>query len=115
MYKSLIPTHILKLTKEISAVKLSECFNNALNECIFPEDLKLADVIPCFKKNDPMDPSNYRPISLLPIISKVFEKIIYNQLNEFMKNKLSIYLCGFRKRYSTQHTLINMITKWQNC
>ena len=62
-----------------------------------------------------MDPANYRPISLLPVISKVFEKIIYNQLNDFMKNKLSMYLCGFRKDYSTQHTLINMITKWQKC
>ena len=110
-----IPTHILKLTKEVSAAKLADCFNNALNNCIFPEELKLADIVPCFKKKDPMDPSNYRPISLLPIISKVFEKIIYNQLNTYMKNKLSIYLCGFRKDYSTQHTLINMVTKWQKC
>ena len=60
-----------------------------------------------------MNPNNYRPISLLPIISKVFEKLIYNQLYTFMEKRLSVYLCGFRKGYSTQHALINMLSKWQ--
>ena len=110
-----IPTHILKLAKEVCASKLADCFNTALHNCIFPNELKLADVIPCFKKKDPMDPTNYRPISLLPVISKVFEKIIHEQLRSFLKNKLSIYLCGFREGYSTQHTLLNMISKWQKC
>ena len=110
-----IPTHILQLAKDVCASKLADCFNTALNNSVFPNELKLADIIPCFKKKDPMDPSNYRPISLLPVISKVFESIIHEQLCSFMKNKLSKYLCGFRKGYSTQHTLLNMITKWQKC
>ena len=86
-----IPIHVLQLSKEICASKLADCFNTALNNCIFPNELKLADVVPCFKKNDPMDPSNYRPISLLPAISKVFESIIYEQLCSFMKDKMSIF------------------------
>ena len=110
-----IPTKVLQLSKEVCASKLADCFNAALNNCIFPDELKLADVVPCFKKKDPMDASNYRPISLLPVISKVFEAIIHEQLCSFMDNKLSIYLYGFRKGYSTQHTLLNMITKWQTC
>ena len=114
--RGVIPTHIiLQLAKDVCASKLAYCFKTALNNSVFPNELKLADIIPCFKKKYPMDPSNYRPISLLPVVSKVFESIIHEHLCSFMKNKLSKYLCGFRKGYSTQHTLLNMITKWQKC
>ena len=72
-------------------------------------------MVPCLKKKDPIDPCNCRPISLLPVISKVFESIINDQLCTFMNNKFSIYICDFTKGYSTQYTLLNMITKWQKC
>ena len=70
----------------------------------------MADVIPIFKKDDPFEKENYRPISLLPSLSKVYEKLIYQQLNIF-ENKLSPLLCGFRSSYSTQHALLNLINK----
>ena len=74
----------------------------------------MADVIPIFKKDDPFEKANYRPISLLPSLSKVYEILIYQQLNAFLENKLSL-LCGFRSRYSTQHALLNLINKWHSC
>ena len=74
----------------------------------------MADVIPIFKKDDPFEKANYRPISLLPSLSKVYEILIYQQLNAFLENKLSP-LCGFRSRYSTQHALLNLINKWHSC
>ena len=58
---------------------------------------------------------NYRPISILPTISKLFERIIARQINKFVSNKLSSLLCGFRKRYSTQYALLRLIEKWRKC
>ena len=79
----------------------------------FPSLLKLADVTPAHKKDDRCDKSNYRPVSLLPAISKNFERILYNQINEYIDSKLSKYLCGFRAGFSTQYCLLVMIEKWR--
>ena len=56
---------------------------------------------------------NYRPASLLPHIPKVFERVIYNQINSFMKNTISKCVTGFRKSHGTQHSLIFMLEKWK--
>ena len=56
---------------------------------------------------------NYRPISILPTVSKVFEKIMANQLNAFFEPRLSNLLCGFRKNHSTQHALLRLLNHWQ--
>ena len=75
----------------------------------------MANVIPIFKKDDLFEKANYRSISLLPSLSKVNEKLIYQKLNAFFENKLSPLLCGFRSRYSTQHAWLNLISKWNIC
>ena len=61
----------------------------------------MADVITIFKRDDPFEKANYRLISLLPSLSKIYEKLIYQQLNAYFENKLSPLLCGFHSRYST--------------
>ena len=63
---------------------------------------------PLYKKKDPEGKTNYRPISVLPSLSKVYEVILYKQLNLFFETKLSPYLCGFRSSYVTQHALSNL-------
>ena len=50
-------------------------------------------------------------MSILPSLSKIYERLIYNQINQIAENALSIFHCGFRKKYSTQHALIAMIEK----
>ena len=60
-----------------------------------------------------MNKENYRPVSLLYHMSKVFERILCNQLNDFMKDKLSNVLADFRKGHSAQHSLLIMIEKWK--
>ena len=79
----------------------------------------MANITPVIKKTNDKGGSlmkeNYRPISILPTISKLFERIIARQINEFMSNKLSSLLCRFRKRYSTQHALLRLIEKWRKC
>ena len=73
---------------------------------------KLAEIIPAHKKNSTTDKSNYHPISLLSVISKSFERLIFKQVKPFANTLLSKHLCGFRKGYSCQHSLLNMIRKW---
>ena len=67
----------------------------------FPDDLKLAEVSSIFKKNDDLDKENYRPVIVLLNVSKVFERIIYSQIDAFMQDKLSNLLTGLRKNHST--------------
>ena len=77
------------------------------------DELKLAEVIPLFKKDDPFDKSNYRPVSLLSHVSKVFERIIYNQINEYIEPFLSNLLTGFRKNHNTQHSLLKKLESFK--
>ena len=78
--------------------------NQSLRTGIFPDALKIAKVIPLFKKEDQHVFDNYRPISLLPCISKIFEKVVYTQLFDYFdKNKLFVkHQHGFRKQHSTE-------------
>ena len=71
---------------------------------IFPDDFKLSKVIPLFKKSDSSLLVNYRPISLLSTISKIFEKVIHDQLYEYFDkyNLLAEQQYGFRKQHSTE-------------
>ena len=81
---------------------------NAIKECIFPTRLKLADITPTLKQGDATCAENYRPVSVLPVVSKIYEKII-----SYIDNYLSPFLCGFRKGYSPQNALICLIEKWK--
>ena len=93
--------------------KLTECVNYTLKNGKFPDSLKNATITPVYKKDDPTDKVNYRPVSVLPLPSKIFEKVIYNQLREYMDLFLNKLLCGFRKAYSTQHALFKLLHSWQ--
>ena len=77
----------------------------------FPDQLKTADIIPAFKKGGKHDTSNYRPLSILPILSKVYEKCLYKQMENYMENILSNSQCDFRKGFKAQQCLISMIEK----
>ena len=69
-----IPVDILK-NSEFCFSELTKCINKAFNENNFPDTLKLSDIVPVFKKLDPTDKTNFRPVSVLPLLSKVFEKL----------------------------------------
>ena len=68
---------------------------------------------PVFKKSDPTSITDYRPVSTLSNFSKIFEKLIYLQLNNYIQNKFSVYLTGFRKNHGTQHALLKIIEAWK--
>ena len=104
-----IPVNVLK-NCENCVLDLANCINEAIRNNKFPNSLRLSDITPVFKKPDK---ANYRPVSVLPLLSKVFEKIIYDQFYEYLENFLSELLCGFRKAHFTQHALFRLIQKWQ--
>ena len=79
----------------------------------FPTKLKLADITPIFKKLENIFVENYRPISVLPTVSKIFERIMQEQMNDFVAKYLSPYLCGYRKGFNCQYALLTMIEKWK--
>ena len=110
-----ISIKIVKLANKKICKDLANCINECIKQNKFPNELKITDVTPIFKKEDPLDKTNYRPISILPTVSKIFERILFNQLQHFSIKFLSPLLCGFRKRYSTQYALINLLQKWQKC
>ena len=108
-----IPFSLLKESVSAYYEKLTDIFNNCIRSGTFPEILKKAKVIPAFKKGDTTSKTDYRPVSSPSNFSKHFEKLIYLQLNNYMQNKFSIYLIGFRKNHGTQHALLKMIETWK--
>ena len=104
-------TKFIKLSSSILAPALAKIFNQAINEGIYPSNLKIAKVIPIFKKGDPTAINNYRPISILSPINKIFEKILYSRLIKYINksNILYKYQYGFRKK-SFNRTCPNRIS-----
>ena len=68
---------------------------------------------PVFKKDSRNDKRNYRPLSILSNISKIYERLLYNQLETYFESILSRYQCGFRKGFSVLTTLLPIIEKWR--
>ena len=109
-----IPVKLLKANADnICEIIFTYFNNNLVDKGLFPESLKTANVTPVFKKDSRTDKTNYRPVSILPNLSKVYERLIYNQLSNFFENKLPKFQCGFRKGYNAQDCLLVMIEKWK--
>ena len=92
---------------------MNERVNYTLKHGKFPNSLKNASITPVHKKGDPKDKVNYRPVSVLPLLPKIFERVIYNQLGECMNSFLNKLLCGFKKAHSTQHALFKLLHSCQ--
>ena len=108
-----IPATILKKSIDIYLPYLAKSINYTNNEGKFPTELKHSEVMPLFKKKDPLKKRNYRPVSLLPHSSKAFERIIYKQINVNIENKLSKFITGFRKLHGSQHSNVTLLEKWR--
>ena len=106
-----IPVKILNA--EYFAQYICLQFNEAICASKFPASFKFANITPVFKQGSKNQKENYRSVSILPIILKIFEKLICRQLSNHFDNILSKFQCGFRKGYSPQHCLLLMIDKWK--
>ena len=111
-----IPPKLVKIASEIISAPLTELINQTpITSLKFPCLEKIARVTPVFKKEYQMKKSSYRPISILNVFSKVFERFLLNQMVPYLDNVLSTYLSAYRKGYSCQHVLLRLIEKWRQC
>jgi hypothetical protein len=88
-----LPIKIIKLASKVNTNQLTDCINAAIFENIFPNELKLGDVSPVFKKDDSTNKDNFRPISVLSAISKIYERILTDQISSYMEDILSPLTC----------------------
>ena len=111
-----IPTRRIKDVSDVCSPVLANIWNEEilLNKN-FPENLKLADVTPIFKKKDKTFVENYRPVSVLPTVSKIFERIMQKQITDYIGKFLSPFFCGYRKGFSTQYALLSLVERWRLC
>ena len=111
-----ISNHLLKYAATTISKPLMVIINQMLTNGIFPEKLKLAKVIPVLKSGDDQLFSNYRPISLLSSISKIFEYVIQEQLVDYLlvNNLLCNEQFGFRSGYSTELAALNLVDNMIN-
>ena len=109
-----IPTCLLKLSFLSIASSVTHIFNLVISEGIIPKDWKSVRVTPIFKADSKVDPANYRPISVLTVIAKLFEKAIFNQVYSYLSDNklLSKYQSGFRPMHSTLTALIDITDNW---
>ena len=93
---------------------LNKLFNISIETNIFPSEWKLAKVTPIHKNKERDDPNNYRPISVIGAIAKVFERVVYNQLYFYLteNNLLNKYQSGFRPLHSTVTALLDATNEW---
>jgi len=102
---------IIKRAAAFLAAPLAHIINISFQTGVVPHELKYANITPIFKAGDHNLPQNYRPISVLPVFSKVFERLLYNRLYTFLKanNTITNHQYGFQKGYSTEMALIHTI------
>ena len=103
-----VPAWAIKDAMHIIAPHLTFIFNECVKANFFPDQIKIANVTPLFKKDDPLDVINYRPISITNAFSKIFEKILHEQMSTYLSKHsiLNPNQFGFRKKFSTNDALL---------
>ena len=102
---------IIKQNPDIFSNFICESINDSVKSSIFPSYLKHADVAPLHKRCNKSLKESYRPVSILPILPKVFERSMYKQMSSFFDGIFSKYQYGFRKGFSTQQCLLALLEK----
>ena len=104
-----IPAKILKQNADIFAILLQKIFNSNLSECYFPKELKAGEISYLFKSLDAFIKKNYRPITVLSSVFKIYERVLESQIKYHALSFLYSLLCGFREGNGTQHALLRLI------
>ena len=109
-----IPVKTSKENADIFSAYICDFLNETIRHGKFPAILKNSNISAVSKKGFKGSKANYRPVSVLPVISKIFEKIIGKQIKNFMDPLLSKYQCGFQRGFSAQNCLLATLEEWQS-
>ena len=107
-----IPPKVLKLSCTVLDIPLTNLFNGCIVKGVFPSQMKYANVIPVFKKDNPLVKKNYRPVSILTSVSKAFERLIAQQLTYFQNDIFHPLISAFRRQHSCQSVLMRLTEDW---
>ena len=107
------PPKLLKVAKDEFAPFITSLINIAIDKSHFPSDLKYAEIAPVFKKENRLDKTKYRPVSILPCVSKIFEKVINTKLGSHFYDTIAGQLSAYRNCYSTQSVLLKAVEDWR--
>lgn len=107
-----ITTKSIKCIKNLILTELTNCINQCMQTGVFPNSLKVARVSPIYKSGSKLEPGNYRPISVLPVMSKIYERVIYNRLEAHITSINFMYdkQYGFRPKSNTLSATIDLVT-----
>ena len=108
-----LPPKLVKLLANVLDAPLTKAINASIIEGRFPNRAKRAAVAPLYKGHDRTQVKNYRPVSILNTISKVYEKALKQQIAPFVDKTLSAFLSAYRQKYSSQHVLLRLIEEWK--
>ena len=108
-----IPARVIKVAAKQLAPSFTSVVNNCITQGIFPFDMKKADITPVYKKLDLLMKDNYRPVSVLCTLAKLFEHILANQLNSHFNKIFDKFISAYRKMYSCENILTSVIDLWR--
>ena len=109
-----LPARVLKYGAEKLALPLANLYNSCITKHQWPSNWKKGEWTPVFKKEDPQDKGNYRPITVLPVVSKVFEQLLSDQITKQFDSCLDLQITAYCKRHSCETTLITLIEAWKS-
>ena len=108
-----LPGKLIRIAYSELSYPLTHLINTSISLKCFPSTMKCAEISPVFKKDDNLMRDNYRPVSVLTVVSKIYETLMNDQLTDYFRNILNKLLCAFRKKYSGQSLLIKMVDEWK--
>ena len=109
----LIPPRALRIGAEEFAAPLTNIYNQAISQGEWPDKWKQGEWIPVFKKDDPLSETNYRPVTILITVDKIFEHLLCKQLNVLSEKIFDNFMSAYRKQYSCETTLIRLVEDWK--
>ena len=109
----MLPSKVLKLSSETLAPSITKLYNNCIEQSMWPTKWKKGEWIPVFKRDNRQERTNYRPITVLPVIGKVFESLLSKQMTESYNPYLYSKLTAYRKTHSCETTLIGLTEEWR--
>jgi retron-type reverse transcriptase len=108
-----VSVNIMKIDKPVIVKPITKLINKSISSAKFPDNLKEAQVVPLYKANSQLEAGNYRPVSISPVVSKFFERAIYQQLIDYFDNIFNPYLSAFRPGCGGNTALLKVIEDWK--